>query len=341
MSHPLPTPISSWIALCIALCGLLAMAAPVGAATLAGTLGSDATDARLLALDCSDSGSGPPASAAIRIRDLAPVNAPVVSVQIRKGFAARSSSDPTDADLDGSPLVVIDGGAGRYDVYVDKNAAGDESFEVEAQCWTGIGGSGSPAGTALFAQSGGNVPMTTPAARAGLVAALGLLGGWLAMRSRGGFRGRRRTRLSALAWAWLALSFAPSFANDARAHGQSGNLGTPASATDYYEVTCFDNGAGTPGSLELAIRDAAPGAIPTVNLQGHRGLSLRSVSDGIAPDILPSPSIFVNEGAGSYFVLVDKSGPGAKFYELTYHCWTGPNGTGIHTGSALVTRQSE
>lgn len=337
MSHCLPTPMSFCISLCTALCGLLATAAPVGAATLSGALGSDATDARLLALDCSDSGSSAPASASIRIRDLAPVNAPVVSVQIRKGFAARSSSDPTDADVDGSPLVVVDGGAGRYDVYVDKNAAGEEAFEVEAQCWTGIGGSGSPAGTALFAQTGGAVPIADGATRAALVAALILLGGCLAMRSRGSVDGRARSRLSAFAWASLALAFA----NDARAHGQSGSLGTPAAATDYYEVTCFDNGAGPPGSLELAIRDAAPGAIPTVNLQGHRGLSLRSVSDGILPDILPSPSIFVNEGAGSYFVLVDKSGPGAKFYELTYHCWTGPNGTGIHTGSALVTRQSE
>mgnify|MGYP000848396707 CR=1 FL=1 len=46
-------------------------------------------------------------------------------------------------------------------------------------------------------------------------------------------------------------------------------------------------------------------------------------------------------GTVSYFVLVDKSGPGAKFYDLTYHCWTGPDGTGVHTGTSLIIRQSE
>ncbi len=147
------------------------------------------------------------------------------------------------------------------------------------------------------------------------------------------------TRRGLVVLAGLAAAFLP--AGRALAHDQGGNLGAGASATDYYEISCFDDGAGAPGSLEVRIRDSSPGSAPQVSVQVQRGLSLASVSDEITPDIVPSPFIYSNEGAGVYHVLVDKSGAGAKFYQLTYHCWTGPDGTGVHTGSALVTRQSQ
>jgi hypothetical protein len=38
-------------------------------------------------------------------------------------------------------------------------------------------------------------------------------------------------------------------------------------------------------------------------------------------------------GGGGYDVLVDESAAGAEGYTLTFHCMTGPNGTGIQTGS--------
>ncbi|MEZ4280683.1 MAG: hypothetical protein R3F21_13875 [Myxococcota bacterium] len=153
-------------------------------------------------------------------------------------------------------------------------------------------------------------------------------------RRRAAFAGRCGVLLAGIAAAIIPAA-------RVRAHDQGGNLGTGASATDYYEISCFDDGAGAPGSLEIRIRDASPGSLPHVSAQVQRGLSLASVSDTITADIVPSPSIHSNEGAGVYNVLVDKSGPGAKFYQLTYHCWTGPDGTGVHTGSALVTRQSQ
>lgn len=139
--------------------------------------------------------------------------------------------------------------------------------------------------------------------------------------------------------AGIAAALLPS--GRAAAHDQSGSLGSSASATDYYEISCFDDGTGPPGSLEVRIRDSAPGSLPQVSVQVQRGLSLASVSDEITPDVVPSPSIYSNEGAGVYFVLVDKSGAGTKFYQLTYHCWTGPDGSGVHAGSALVTRQNQ
>jgi hypothetical protein len=148
----------------------------VDAATLAGSLPSSATAARLLSLDCSDDGAGAPLSATVQIRDLGPASAPIVSVQLRRGTAATNSSDDVDGGAGASPLVFVNGGAGRYDLFVNKTASGEESFEVSAQCWTGAAGSGVPTGTALFAAQGGAVPAASVAWQGVLVAGLMLTG---------------------------------------------------------------------------------------------------------------------------------------------------------------------
>ncbi|MBK7949325.1 MAG: hypothetical protein IPK00_11420 [Deltaproteobacteria bacterium] len=313
------------------------------AATLIGLLPSPASEALLLSVDCANDGSGEPASMTVQIRDLGPALAPVVSLQARRNFAAKSTTDGIDADGTASPVVILNEGAGRYDLYVDKNGAGEEAFEVVAQCWTGPNGTGSATGTTLRSAQGEPVPTLLPPAGIGLLGlSLALAMAELRARPRSTRpldRSDSRSALLLLALmvgglAWLA----PAVAG---AHSQPGSLGTPASATDYYEIACFDDGHGQPGSLELQIRDASPGAAPFVSVQGHHGLTVRSVSDDLLADILPSPRIFLNGGAVSYFVLVDKSGAGGKFYDLTYHCWTGPDGTGVHTGTSLIIRQSE
>ncbi|MEZ4333049.1 MAG: hypothetical protein R3F35_14915 [Myxococcota bacterium] len=317
---------------------LLLAAGSARAATLSGSLAVEATDAVLLAVDCADDGSGAPASMTLAVRDLAPVAAPIVSAQVRKGFSAKNASDAVDGDVGASPSVTVNGGAGRYDVYVDKNATGAEAFEVTAQCWTGVGGTGATTGTTLFAAAGGAVPAASAPVQLTLV--LALLGtGAALLRVAGRRRGGPPGALAA--WTGGALFVGALGAPAVRAHEQAGNLGTGASATDSYEVTCFDNGSGTPGSLEIAILDSSPGAAPSVSAQVHRDLALVNVSDDLVADALSSPSVYVNAGPGTFFVLVDKSGAGVKFYELTYHCWTGHDGTGVHAGSALVPRQNE
>jgi hypothetical protein len=320
-------------------------------ATLIGTLPGSATEATLLAVECTNDGAGEPASLTIQVRDLAPISSPVVSLQARRGFSAKSTTDAGDGDATASPSVAVNGGAGRYDVFVDKNAEGGEDFEVTAQCWTGTGGTGVPTGTSLFATQGGAVPIGSIWSRIAMLGGLGVMG--LAsiasrssvgrLRTHGGKRrgmARSSSLLTALFTA-LASALGTLVAAEARAHSQSGSLGAAASATDYYEIACFDDGRGPATSLEVQIRDSSPGAAPFVSAQAHFGLTVRSVSDDLIADIVPSPRIFLNGGSVSYIVLVDKSGAGGKFYELTYHCWTGPDGTGLHTGSNLVTRQSE
>lgn len=132
------------------------------AATRSGALGAAASASALLAVDCVDSGSGVPASLTIQVANLAPISGAIVLAQIRKGLLATNTTDPVDGDGSASPAVFVNGGAGRYDVFVDKTAAGAETFELSAQCWTGAGGTGAPAGTSISAADGGAVPTGSP-----------------------------------------------------------------------------------------------------------------------------------------------------------------------------------
>ncbi|MBK7951005.1 MAG: hypothetical protein IPK00_20150 [Deltaproteobacteria bacterium] len=146
------------IALVLAPAMALFVASPSRAATRSGSLGAAASASVLIAVDCADSGSGVPASLTIQIANLAPISGALVSAQIRKGNLATNTTDALDDDGNASPAVFVNGGTGRYDVFVDKTAAGAEAFLLTAQCWTGAGGTGVPAGTSIAAAEGGNVP---------------------------------------------------------------------------------------------------------------------------------------------------------------------------------------
>ena len=155
------------------------------AATLQGDLASPPSASTLLAVDCANAGAGEPASLTVQVANLAPVSGAFVSAQIRKSTAATNTTDPIDADGSPSPAVFVNGGAGRYDVFVDKSGTGSESYEVTAQCWTGAGGTGSPTGTTFFGSQGGSVPT----ASAGVLA---LLSSALAATAIASLRTRRR-----------------------------------------------------------------------------------------------------------------------------------------------------
>ncbi len=131
-------------------------------------------------------------------------------------------------------------------------------------------------------------------------------------------------------------------AGPATAHTQAGSLGSGAAATDYYQVICSDDGAGPPASLSIQVLDGTPVAAPLVSVQVKNGLELASATDPTDADGTASPLVSVNASSGTVFdVLVDKSGAGGENYTLTFHCVTGPNGTGLHTGTDVVTRQNQ
>jgi hypothetical protein len=89
------------------------------------------------------------------------------------------------------------------------------------------------------------------------------------------------------------------------------------------------------------VLDAGPFAAPIVSAQVRRGMALVNTSDPVDGDAAPSALVWINGGTAVYDVLVDKSGASAETYTLTYHCYTGADGTGDHTGTTLVTRQNQ
>jgi hypothetical protein len=127
-------------------------------------------------------------------------------------------------------------------------------------------------------------------------------------------------------------------AASASAHTQTGALGAAATATDYYQVTCTDDGNGVPASLFVQVEDTAPAAAPRVSAQVQKGSKVANTTDPLDADGSASPAIALEGGAGAYEVLVDKTSAGSETYSLTFHCLTA---TGIHTGSDILTRQSQ
>lgn len=287
-----------------------------------GVLGAPASYADYYQITCFDDGGGAPASLSLSVSDLAPVAAPLVSAQIQKGNAATNGTDEIDGDAGSSPFVWVNGAAGIYDVFVDKTDTGVESYELSYQCTTGADGSGASTGATLVPE-----PPELP----GLLMGIALIAS-LAIR-RASARGALRAS-GALA---IALWLVPGASS---AHTQNGSLGATASATDYYQITCSDDGTGPPASLAVEVMDAVP-AGSLVSVQIQRGSALTNVTDAVDGDASASPPVWVNGGAGVYDVLVDKSSADVAIYTLDYHCYTGADGTGDHTGTSLVTRQNQ
>lgn len=74
----------------------------------------------------------------VHVLDLAPVKAPLVSIQATKGAVSTAlSTDARDGDAVFSPLVGLAGGAGVYTVKVNKSASavvGAETYQARLYC---------------------------------------------------------------------------------------------------------------------------------------------------------------------------------------------------------------
>lgn len=153
--------------------------------------------------------------------------------------------------------------------------------------------------------------------------------------------GRRRAGPGAGRALGAALVALLGLAGPARADDQNGSLGAAASATDYYRVSCFDDGNGVPASLTLQIRDVAPSNAPKISAQVRVGAQLVNTTDSNDADGAYSPLVRLNGGAAVYDVLVDKSAAGTNAYQIIVHCYSGPDGTGLHTGTGITIVQSQ
>ena len=144
-----------------------------------------------------------------------------------------------------------------------------------------------------------------------------------------------------LAGAGVALVACVALSWNAAADTQTGSLGAGAQATDYYRVTCSDDGAGTPASIVFQIRDETPGTPALLSVQIHRNGQLSNTTDLNDLDNVYSLEVSVNGGPGVYDLLVNKTAPGAENYTVLYHCTTGLDGGGLHTGASISLRQNQ
>lgn len=124
----------------------------------------------------------------------------------------------------------------------------------------------------------------------------------------------------------------------ASAHTVSGTLGTAATATDLYYVTCSDDGNGATGKLQVGVRDNAPVAAPLVSITAIQGSKAGSTTDTTDGNATGSAPVTVAGITGVFYVAVTKSTAGAESYTVDFHCLTATN---AHTGTAASLKQNQ
>lgn len=133
----------------------------------------------------------------------------------------------------------------------------------------------------------------------------------------------------------MSLAMALGQANLVAAHDLSGSLGNASASIDYYQVRCFDDGAGPNGYLEVSLTDVAPVAAPKISIQVIRDDTATNATDPFDGDAGHSPTLSI-KGSGDqyYFLTIDKTAAGAENYAVEYHCVTNDN---QHTGTDIYT----
>jgi hypothetical protein len=139
--------------------------------------------------------------------------------------------------------------------------------------------------------------------------------------------------------ALVAIALA-TFAVTADAHSARAVMdvaGNTASFTALARITCFNDGAGNAAKLVARVRDNSP-AINNlfINLQLLKGVQALSITDTTPGDAHYSDSIALAGGNGVYTLLLNKTGPGARDFDVEWHCMTA---TDDHTGTDIIVDQ--
>lgn len=122
------------------------------------------------------------------------------------------------------------------------------------------------------------------------------------------------------------------------AHTKGGSLGSPASATDVYRVTCSNDGSGATHHLVTQVRDNAPVKPPKVSVVATKGGASTTSTDPVDGNSAYSPEKELAKGNGVYTVSIKKSASGSEIYTLQYHCETA---SGVHTGTSISQTQNQ
>jgi hypothetical protein len=121
------------------LLGLFGHSNLASAVALNANLGAAAGATDFYKVTCSSNANGATQGLKVTVVDLAPVAAPLLSVQVVKGILAKNSTDAVDGDTAASPLINLLGGNGVYDVRVNKTDAGAENYKLNYFCSSSAG----------------------------------------------------------------------------------------------------------------------------------------------------------------------------------------------------------
>ncbi|MEC4748391.1 hypothetical protein [Methylomicrobium sp. Wu6] len=140
-------------------------------------------------------------------------------------------------------------------------------------------------------------------------------------------------------WRWLFVHAAIAYSSIGIAHDQGGTLNAGASATDVYQVSCFDDGGGKPYQLFFEIKSVIP-ASPPVSAQVINDDLAMSTTDRVGGDENYSPELQVVKPGNNdtYTIVIDKSAAGKASYSLEYHC---QDSHGNHTGTDILPLQNQ
>ncbi len=94
------------------------------------------------------------------------------------------------------------------------------------------------------------------------------------------------------------------------------SLGVPTASVDLFVLQCP---AGT-HHVSGNITDRAPLQAPLVTLKIIKGVGKSETTDPVDGGEFPSPTVNANLGAGTYYLLVEKSGPGPEIYRVSVTC---------------------
>lgn len=140
------------------------------------------------------------------------------------------------------------------------------------------------------------------------------------------------------------LALMAIYANTVSAHNQTGSFTTGlAAAVDFYQVTCFDDGNGTPSYLEAQVKDMTASS-SKVSILAYKGTSCTTNGcaqfsvDTTDSNTTYSPLVKITQGSGVYSLFVMHTAAGTDSYDVAFHCKTS---TGVHTGTSVVSRQQQ
>lgn len=134
------------------------------------------------------------------------------------------------------------------------------------------------------------------------------------------------------------LLVAVGHAGTVSADTKGGSLGSSASATDVYRVTCSTDGSGATHHLVTQVRDNAPVKPPKVSAVATKGGASTTSTDPVDGNTAYSPEKELAKGNGAYTVSIKKSASGSEIYTLLYHCETASD---VHTGTSISQTQNQ